>query len=240
MASFKIGGLFGRPGLGSAWMVGVMSHARSSGINPSNFLFKQGGVARFISGAQYQASFDLATELPGYQKGWGRQGFVDHAGAESTTMAVGWYQPGKRFKKATARAALKMMKEAVAFAKANHQGWQNRTGNAERSIRIIEEPTEQDTYGEWGAGGASHNAIYFPFLEYKYRTLRHARDAVYNADVLTKYLRQEAEELGALVKHNQKFGMRRPKWLMYRNGRRLTVSEGSYSIGYVGGFDARG
>ena len=148
MASFKIGDRYGIPGYGSAWMRGLMAEMRAAGVNPNNYIFKSGGIARFLSGSNhksfslgdYKGSFSLGTELPGYKKGWGRQGFVDHQGKESTRMTVGWVVADKRFAKATARAVLRMMETAVHIAKMRHMGWQNRTGNAERSIRIIKSP----------------------------------------------------------------------------------------------------
>jgi len=97
---------------------------------------------------------------------------------------VKWY--GDRVKRKMERAARiginRTMGEAVAHGKANHE-WNNRTGTAERSMRI-QEPAQTvggKTSGTWGSVGV----VYFIWLERGsslmkgFGTLRKAAAATY-------------------------------------------------------------
>ena len=79
-------------------------------------------------------------------------------------MSLEW--KGDNIKARVARAQRvginKTMGDCVIYAKNNHE-WQNKTGTAERSIRIIEPAWTMGTrsYGIWG----SMQVAYFIFLE---------------------------------------------------------------------------
>lgn len=69
-------------------------------------------------------------------------------------------------------------KQAVQHAKANHEGWVYRSGNAERSIRIQEPARFEGTKCvlRWGSVGI----VYFRRLEYEHGgALRNAAAATY-------------------------------------------------------------
>jgi hypothetical protein len=68
------------------------------------------------------------------------------------------------------------MSECVGHAKSNHDGWRNRTGDAERSVRIISvaEPMGDEVEGTWGSVGVD----YVWYLEYLHGSF--LRDAAAN------------------------------------------------------------
>jgi hypothetical protein len=66
----------------------------------------------------------------------------------------------------------------VGEAKANHRGWRNRTGRAEKSIRVFQHAIPRGTGkadGTWG----SFACLYFIYLERRYGTLQGAADVIY-------------------------------------------------------------
>jgi hypothetical protein len=72
------------------------------------------------------------------------------------------------------------MADAVSHARANHPGWKNISGDAERSIRIIEKARAKPraVIGRWGSKGIPYMAK----LEFrKGRALIRAADAVYES-----------------------------------------------------------
>ena len=81
-----------------------------------------------------------------------------------------------------------MMKEAVEYAKANHMGWEDRTGEAEKSIRVMDPAplSGRRLQGEWGGG--NNRAWYFLFLELNYGTLRNAHDVIMDPKFLVARL----------------------------------------------------
>lgn len=87
---------------------------------------------------------------------------------------------GRQVQEKVSKAALAGLTDTVAasvqYAKANHNGWQNRTGTAEGSIQSgtphIFGNTAKITWGSFGVE-------YFIFLEMRYNTLRNAADATY-------------------------------------------------------------
>jgi hypothetical protein len=83
------------------------------------------------------------------------------------------------------------MEACVAEAKMNHRGWRNRTGRAERSIKVLRRASP---FGSGCAGGSwgSFDCPYFIYLERRYGTLRGAADVVYptlGRRVLTNFQR---------------------------------------------------
>jgi len=70
------------------------------------------------------------------------------------------------------------MADSVIHAKRHHPGWQNRTGTAEGSVRIITmaKGEGRKVYGEWGSMGVN----YVIWLELKHGSfLRNAADHLY-------------------------------------------------------------
>ena len=104
---------------------------------------------------------------------------------------IHWADP--RLGVAAARVVNRMMAEAVLFAKGNHQGWRNRSGGAEASIRTVRSATRSNPEGQWGSDGSVH---YFLFLELRYATLRAASDAVYNPTRMARDLVAELRRTG--------------------------------------------
>lgn len=79
------------------------------------------------------------------------------------------------------------MAEATIEAKTHHPGWQNRTGTAEGSVRVVDAAHEdrKGVLGRWGSQGVN----YVIWLELKYGSfLRNAASAVYPK--LTARIRQ--------------------------------------------------
>ena len=83
--------------------------------------------------------------------------------------------------RAASEAAInETMADAVIQAKQHHPGWQNRTGTAEGSVRIVQPATQgrEGIYGEWG----SVRVNYVIWLELKHGSfLRNAADHTYPA-----------------------------------------------------------
>ena len=66
----------------------------------------------------------------------------------------------------------------VAEGKANHRGWRNRTGRAEKSIKVFQHAIPRSAGkvdGTWG----SFDCPYFIFLERRYGTLQGAAEVIY-------------------------------------------------------------
>ena len=83
-----------------------------------------------------------------------------------------------RINKATAAGINETMGEAVHEAKANHPGWQNRTGTAEGSVKILGFANAKQGVieGRWGSLGVE----YVEQLEFWHGAfLRSAADATY-------------------------------------------------------------
>lgn len=73
-----------------------------------------------------------------------------------------------------------VMAAAVSAAKANHPGWKNVTGAAERSIKIIARAKQmkRGVAGRWGS--RDKDAFYTLFLEVLHGSfMRHAADLTY-------------------------------------------------------------
>lgn len=80
--------------------------------------------------------------------------------------------------RASAAAINEVLADAVAQAKGNHPGWQNRTANAEGSIRVVDTAAAQGArmVGRWGSVGV----VYFRRLEFEHGgALRGAADVTY-------------------------------------------------------------
>ena len=135
----------------------------------------------------FETSLGTAGVSDWYNKGAGARGWRSHA-SSLVQFNLRWDLPptDRRIGTAIAFIVNGMMKEAVEYAKANHQGWTTRKGWAHDSIRIIKPATPQMPYGEWGGGDSK--AYYFLFLELKYGTLRAAQDAVIDPVVMGQRL----------------------------------------------------
>ena len=104
----------------------------------------------------------------------------------------------KKIVKASIMGVNRTMALCVAEAKGNHNGWQNRTGAAERSIRIAHAAKEIGDHiiGIWG----SVQVEYFFWLEFGsalragYSTLRLAASKVY--PLLPRMINGAYRELG--------------------------------------------
>ena len=84
-----------------------------------------------------------------------------------STWRVNWKgaELARRLRSASEDGIDDVMKAATLDAKSSHSGWQNKTGNAEGSIRIID-PAKADfkgAVGRWGSTGVA----YFLQLEIK-------------------------------------------------------------------------
>jgi hypothetical protein len=95
-------------------------------------------------------------------------------------MSLTWNGP--EVQREVIRAAIEgvnaTMTLCVIDSKQNHGGWENRTGNAERSINIYQFATLQPNghvEGRWG----SADVHYFLWLELRYLTLRRSADKNY-------------------------------------------------------------
>ena len=135
----------------------------------------------------------LSTE---YVKGsgagpWVGKGSRAHRVRWDVQWNMHWADP--RLGLAASRVVNRMMAEAVLFAKGNHQGWKNRTGGAEASIRTVRSATASNPEGQWGSDGSVY---YFLFLELKYATLRTASDAVYDPTQMARNLVAELKRTG--------------------------------------------
>ena len=76
-----------------------------------------------------------------------------------------------------AEAVNEILQEAADYAKANHGGWNNRTGNAERSIQVYKPATPEDVEGDFGFG-----VSYGMFLEKRYHTIENAYKVIVYGD----------------------------------------------------------
>lgn len=135
----------------------------------------------------------LSTE---YKLGTGRSRWAAKGQRAHRTMwNIKWdiRHTDPRLLAAAARVVNRTMFAAVHVARENHRGWQNRTGRAERSIKITRHATPLHVTGQWGSDGS---AYYFLFLELKYATLRAAADEVYSAKDMTKQLVLELKKSG--------------------------------------------
>lgn len=84
----------------------------------------------------------------------------------------------ERIRRAAEAEIMDTMVRAVQHTKQNHGGWENRTGRAERSIRIIEPARRVGSVvrGVWGGMGV----VYLRRLEFEHGSaLRNAAAATY-------------------------------------------------------------
>jgi hypothetical protein len=85
------------------------------------------------------------------------------------------------------------MSDCIIHAKSNHPGWQNRTGAAEGSVRVVKFAIDQggEIYGHWGSTGLN----YVIWLELKYGSfLRNAADNHYRK--LTSLIKSKFAGIG--------------------------------------------
>lgn len=85
----------------------------------------------------------------------------------------------EKFRQAAKVGIDDVMASCTIDAKSDHPGWQNRTGNAEGSIKIVEPARDrgQEVVGEWG----SADVDYMIWLELKHGSaLRNAADNNYH------------------------------------------------------------
>ena len=84
-----------------------------------------------------------------------------------------------KLEKAAIKGVNKTLAEAVNHAKANHPGWESRSGEAEQSIKVLraaEVGSKNEISGLWGSSGV----YYMRFLEHLHGSaLRQAGDDVY-------------------------------------------------------------
>lgn len=79
-------------------------------------------------------------------------------------------------RRAAAAGINEVLAEAVGEAKGNHPGWQNRTANAEGSIRVVDVATGAALVGRWGSVGV----VYMRRLEFEHGSaLRNAAGVKY-------------------------------------------------------------
>ena len=97
----------------------------------------------------------------------------------------------KTFKDACHTGINKVMADCVGYSKANHSGWQNRTGLAEGSIKIQAFAQERggSIIGIWGSADVG----YMIWLEYKHgSSLRRSADINYRK--LDEYLKKASKK----------------------------------------------
>ena len=96
-------------------------------------------------------------------------------------MSLEWHGDAhkKRLIKAAKKGIDKTLKEAATHARANHPGWESRSGKAEQSIKVLqaaEVDSKKTVSGLWGSTGV----YYMRFLEHEHGSaLRTAGDDVY-------------------------------------------------------------
>ncbi len=94
-------------------------------------------------------------------------------------MAKGFNWKGKQVAQRVRQASADGINETLALCvhhgKDNHPGWNNQTGNAEGSIRVVDVAEAATLIGRWGSVGV----VYFRRLE-----LLHGRALLSTADVL--------------------------------------------------------
>lgn len=96
-------------------------------------------------------------------------------------MSLEWHGDAhkKRLIKAAKKGIDKTLKEAATHARANHPGWESRSGKAEQSIKVLqaaEVDSKKVVSGLWGSTGI----YYMRFLEHEHGSaLRTAGDDVY-------------------------------------------------------------
>lgn len=79
-------------------------------------------------------------------------------------------------KRASAAGINEVIADCIGEAKGNHPGWQNRTANAEGSIRVIDVATGAQLVGRWGSVGV----VYMRRLEFEHGSaLRNAAGVKY-------------------------------------------------------------
>lgn len=144
-----------------------------------------GRLDRALGGSDYDGLNDLTYNLDS----------VDYSDVE-TGFDVEWHMNSDdpRIDEAASEALNDMLDQAVDYAKANHNGWVNRTGEAEKSIVVWEYANPGKLTGSFGGG--NDVAYYFKYLEGNYGTLRIAADSVFYQTNMARQMMANLEANG--------------------------------------------